>query len=43
METTKINPYNFNNQLINLDIIKDVLVKYDIFDEPTDLSLYQNA
>ena len=43
METTKINPYNFNNTLITLDIIKEMLVKYEIFDEPNDLSIYQNA
>ena len=31
-----------NNNLITIDNVKDILVKYEIYDDPIDLSLYQN-
>ena len=38
-----INPYNFNNKLITLDMVQQILNKYDIIEEPTNLDLYQQA
>ena len=42
-ETTIINPYNFNNNLISRKDITKLLSKYDIHLEPNNLDLYQNA
>ena len=42
-ETTIINPYNFNNNLITQKDITCILSKYDIHLEPNNLDLYQNA
>ena len=42
-ETTIINPYNFNNNLITQKDITSILSKYDIHLEPNNLDLYQNA
>jgi len=39
----EINPYNFNNKLLNMDKVKSILTQYDIVDEPTNLELYQQA
>ena len=43
MENEKKNPYNFNNKLLTIEFIKQVLKDYDIEEKPTNLSLYQNA
>lgn len=42
-ETTIINPYNFNNNLISQKDITNLLSTYDIHLEPNNLDLYQNA
>jgi len=39
----EINPYNFNNKLLNMDKVTSILTQYDIVDEPTNLELYQQA
>ena len=39
----EINPYNFNNKLIDIDKIKYILTQYNIVDAPRNLELYQQA
>jgi dsRNA-specific ribonuclease len=39
----EINPYNFNNKMLDMDKVKSILTQYDIVDEPTNLELYQQA
>jgi ribonuclease-3 len=41
--STVINPYNFNNKLIDINKIKSVLTGFNIVDEPRNLELYQQA
>ena len=42
-EDKKLNPYNFNNQLLALSDIQTIFSQFDIENEPQNLSLYQNA
>ena len=43
LENEKKNPYNFNNKLLSIDIIKNILNEFDIFEEPKNLDIYQRA
>ena len=43
IELEKKNPYNFNNKLLTLEFISNILQEFDIHEEPTDLNIYQNA
>lgn len=43
IEQEKKNPYNFNNKLITFDFIKSILSDFDVPEDPSDLTLYQNA
>ena len=39
----RLNPYNFNNELLTLVDIQDIFSQFDIENEPQNLSLYQDA
>lgn len=43
IENDKKNPYNFNNKLLSIDIIKNILKEFDIYEEPKNLDIYQRA
>ena len=42
-EIKVINPYNFNNKLINKHNVHNILSKYGMDNDINDISLYQNS
>ena len=42
-EIVKLNPYNLNNKLITKDEVINILTKFGINEEITDLSIFQRA
>lgn len=42
-EDKRLNPYNFNNELLTLENVQSIFSQFDIENEPQNLSLYQDA